>query len=162
MEDVTRRAGMSRQALYRYVSGREDLVELAIIERCREFAAQLIAETDPQSGDVVGMMVDLMMRTIKAARDDEEFSYLAEATPRVRLNEVLASENSPVHSLVTDCFAAAFDEAERQGLLRVDVTRREMTTWLQGILTILAARVDQDTSEQRRFVREFAVRGLLK
>ena len=32
MEDVARGAGMSRQGVYRYVSGRDDLVELAIVE----------------------------------------------------------------------------------------------------------------------------------
>jgi len=161
MEDIAKGAGISRQALYRYVSGREDLVELAILERCREFADELMSGTAAKPPDVVDAMVDLFMRMLKIARDDEEFLYLAEATPRVRLNLLLTSSASPMHAMVGACFAPLFDQAEREGLLRADATRREMVEWLQGVLTVLTPRADQDASEQRRYVREFAIRGVL-
>jgi AcrR family transcriptional regulator len=162
MEDIASGAGMSRQAVYRYVSGRDDLVELAIMERCREFADELIRGTAENPPDVIEAMVDLVLRMVKLASDDEEFAYLAEATPRVRLNLLLSSASSPMHGLVGDCFEALFAQAEREGLLRTDVTRREMTQWIQGLLTVLTPRTDLDTSEQRRYVREFAIRGLLR
>src|SRR5947199_12752 len=65
MEDIARAAGISRQAIYRYVSGRDDLVELAILERCREIGAQLQAGTASKPRDVVAAMVDLMLRAIR-------------------------------------------------------------------------------------------------
>src|SRR6516165_12705977 len=66
MEDVARGAGLSRQAIYRYVSGRDDLVELAIVERCREFADELSAAIDAEPPDVIEAMIDLMLRLMKA------------------------------------------------------------------------------------------------
>lgn len=161
MEDVANGAGLSRQAVYRYVSGRDDLVELAIVERCREFAADLIAGTAQNPPDVVEAMVDLILRMVDIARDDAEFTYLAEATPRVRLNLLLSSPASPMHTLVGNCLAPLFVQAEDEGLLRTDVTRREMIEWIQGLLTSLTPRVDMHTSEQRRYVREFGLRAIL-
>jgi AcrR family transcriptional regulator len=162
MEDIARGAGISRQAVYRYVSGREDLVELAIMERCREFADELIAGTASDPPDVVDAMVDLILRAISAARVDEEFAYLAEAAPRVRLNLLLSSASSPVHAMVGECFAALFEKATEQRLLRDDITRREMVEWLQSVLTAFVPRADLDVSETRRYVREFALRSLLR
>jgi len=162
MEDVARGAGLSRQAVYRYVSGRNDLVELAIVERCREFAEDLIAGTDPEADDIVEAMIDLMLRMMKAGGEDPEFVALAEALPRVRLNQVLTSAGSPVHALVGACFDPLFARAADQGLLRDDITRREMVEWLQGILTLFTPRADLDVSETRRYLKEFALRCLLK
>jgi AcrR family transcriptional regulator len=162
MEDVAQGSGVSRQAVYRYVSGREDLVELAILERCSEFADDLIAGIAANPPDVVEAIVDLALRMVRLAREDEEFIDLAEATPRVRLNWLLTSAASPMHALVARCFNPLFDQAESQRLLRDDITRREMVEWLQGVLTVLTPRADQDPSEQRRYLREFAVRALLR
>jgi len=162
MEDVARGAGMSRQAIYRYVSGRDDLVELAIVQRCREFAEELTAATDPEPGDVVEAMIDLMLRLMKAGREDAEFVSLAEAMPRVRLNLLLTSAGSPMHTIVAGCFEPLFTRAADEGLLRDDITRREMVEWLQGILTQFTPRADLDVSETRRYLKEFALRCLLK
>jgi AcrR family transcriptional regulator len=162
MEDVAKGVGMSRQAVYRYVSGREDLVELAILERCREFAVELIAGTATDPPDVVDAMVDLMLRMVSIAREDEEFGYLAEATPRVRINFLLSSAASPMHVMVGECFESLFERATEQALLREDVTRREMVEWLQGVLTLFTPRADLDVSEMRRYLREFAIRSLMR
>jgi AcrR family transcriptional regulator len=161
MEDIARGAGLSRQAVYRYVSGRIDLVELAIVERCREFAEDVIAGTDPEPEDVVEAMIDLMLRMMKAGREDPEFVVLAEAMPRVRLNQVLTGAGSPMHSIIGVCFAPLFARAADQRLLRDDITRREMVEWLQGILTLFTPRTDLDVSETRRYLKEFALRCLL-
>lgn len=161
MEHVATRVGISRQAMYRYVSGRDDLVELAVLERCREFSDELIAGTPDDPPDVVDAMVDLMIRMVRISRDDREFTALAEATPRIRLMLLLTSAGSPMHAMVSRCFDPLFGLAERDGLLRTDITRREMVEWLQGVLTVLVPRLDQDISELRRYVREFGVRALL-
>jgi AcrR family transcriptional regulator len=162
MEDVARGAGISRQAVYRYVSGREDLVELAILERCREFADELIAATPTDPPDVIEAMLDLLLRMIREGREDPEFIYLAEAMPRVRLNLLLTSATSPMHAMVGECFEPLFDRAWKHGLLRDDITRREMVEWLQGILTLFTPRADLDVSETRRYLREFAIRSLMR
>jgi AcrR family transcriptional regulator len=162
MEDVATAAGVSRQAVYRYVSSRQDLVELAILARCEEFAEELIAATDFGASDVVESMTDLMFKMITLGREDEEFAELAAAMPRVQLNLLLSSAASPMHAMVSRCFEPLFERAWKQGLLRDDLSRREMVEWLQGILTLLAPRVDLDERDTRRYLREFAIRSLLR
>jgi AcrR family transcriptional regulator len=161
MDDVARGAGMSRQAVYRYVSGRDDLVELAIVQRCSEFAEELTARMGEGPADVEEAMIDLMLRLMKAGREDAEFVSLADALPRVRLILLLTSTGSAMHAIVAGCFDPLFAIAADQGLLRDDITRREMVGWLQGILTAFTPRADLDVSETRRYVKEFALRCLL-
>jgi AcrR family transcriptional regulator len=162
MEDVARGAQLSRQAVYRYVSNRNDLVELAILDRCREFADELIAGIASEPDDVVKTMIDVMMQMITAGREDPEFVALAEALPRVRLNHLLTSASSPMHTYVGACFDPLFARAADRGLLRDDITRREMVEWLQGVLTLFTPRSDLDVSETRRYLKEFALGCLLK
>jgi AcrR family transcriptional regulator len=161
MDDIARAAGLSRQAVYRYVSGREDLVELVIIERCREFASEAEAAMPAATTEVPVAMTDVLVHLIAAARADQEFGMLASAMPRVRLNLLLSSASSPVHQMLGDCFATLFERGHREGLLRTDITRRETVEWLQGVLMTYVPRVDLDVTEVRRFVHEFAVRSLL-
>ena len=162
MEDVAKGAGVSRQAVYRYVSSRQDLVELAILERCGEFADELLAAADPNPSDVVEAMVDLTFKMIQAGREDEEFVNLAGAMPRVQLTLLLTSATSPMHAMVSRCFEPLFERAWKQGLLRDDLSRREMVEWLQGVLTLFTPRVDLDERDTRRYLREFAIRSLLR
>jgi AcrR family transcriptional regulator len=160
MEEIAKGAGISRQGMYRYVSGRETLIELAIIERCREFTVEVDTASAPD--DVIDALIDLTLRLMVAARTDPEFGYLAEAMPRVRLNYLLTSAKSPIHDLVGSRFATLLDRAAQQGLLRDDLTRPEMVAWLQGMLTLYVPRADLDISETRRFLEKLALRALLR
>lgn len=161
MDDIARTAGLSRQAVYRYVSGREDLVELAIVERCREFALDAGAAMPDPGADWATAASDVLVGLIMTARTDTEFGVLAGAMPRVRLNLLLSSASSPVHSMLGESFAVLFERGHAERILRTDVTRREMVEWLQGVLMTYVPRVDLDVTEVRRFVLEFGVKTLL-
>ena len=45
MEDIAAAAGIPRQYLYRYVASKEQLIELALLERCREFSDEILERT---------------------------------------------------------------------------------------------------------------------
>jgi hypothetical protein len=77
------------------------------------------------------------------------------------LNLLLTSAGSPMHTIVAGCFEPLFTRAADQGLLRDDITRREMVEWLQGVLTLFTPRADLDVSETRRYLKEFALRCLM-
>src|SRR4051794_17417180 len=73
MEDIAKGAGMPRQYLYRFVSGRDELVELALLERCREFSDDLVARTESLSGDLDADLVTTLLSCVLIARADAEF-----------------------------------------------------------------------------------------
>jgi AcrR family transcriptional regulator len=161
MDDVAKAARMPRPYLYEYVTGRAELVELALLERAREFADTLAAGVDLATDDVAGALLEALMASIQLARVDVEFAYLAEAISRVRLNLLLTGRRSPVHVAVRGVFDGLFERARERGVLRVDVSEEAMVEWLQGVMTWLTPRVDLEDEELRELLRGFAVPAVL-
>jgi AcrR family transcriptional regulator len=162
MEDVARQAGISRQYLYRLVSGRADLIELALLARLHELGAELAAAAQLDAPDVAEAIVNQALGGIRLAREDAEFAYLAEAMPRTRLNTILTSGKSPLHSINRSVFGGLFARALSEGRLRTDVSADSMVEWLQGVMTLLSGRDDLEAEEQREIITEFVLPGLLR
>jgi AcrR family transcriptional regulator len=160
MDDVAEAAGMARQNVYRYVSGREELVELAVIERLREFQEQLLSDLDESAGDLPSAIVDHILRSVRIGRDDAEFLYLTDALPRVELNLLVGSPE--VREIVRDSFEPLLRRARTEGALRTDASEDEMIEWLQGVLTLLTPRTDLDEAALERLIEKFTLPVLLK
>jgi AcrR family transcriptional regulator len=156
MDDVAAAAGTARTSLYRRVSSRDELVELALLERCREFSDELRADTDLEADDLRKEFVDLVIRSIAIGRGDEEFSYLVEALPR-RLGSFLTGPGSPMHQIVFDTFAPLIVRGRERGQIREDVSDHDIVEWTQGIITRFAPRDDLSDFEERRRIRMFLI-----
>lgn len=162
MDDIAREAGLSRQSLYRYVSGRDELVELALMERTREFADDL-RPGDPV--DVAGLreaFVELIVASVRIGRDDEEFLALMEALPQSRLGPLTTSQRSPVHDAVWHAFAPLLEAGRAADLLRADASDHDLVEWLQAVISFFAPRADLDDTAQRRRIRMFVLPALLR
>jgi AcrR family transcriptional regulator len=159
MDDIAAEAGMARQNLYRYVAGRDELVELAIIECTREFAANLRARIAPDIADLRAAIIDQIIASVMMGRDSKEFVHLTGALSRLRLN--LLFGGTAVHNTVLASFDPLLKRARVADMLRTDVSEDEMIEWLQGILTFLAPRVDLDGEPLRRMIDKFAASTLL-
>jgi AcrR family transcriptional regulator len=160
MDDVAEAAGMARQNVYRYVSGREELVELAVIERLREFQEHLLADLHESVGDLASAIIDHILRSVRIGRDDPEFLYLTDALPRVQLNLLVGSPE--VREIVRESFEPLIGRARSEGALRTDASEDEMVEWLQGVLTLLTPRTDLGETALRRMVEKFTLPVLLK
>jgi AcrR family transcriptional regulator len=156
MEDVAAAAGTVRTSLYRRVSSRDELVELALLERCREFSVTLRAGTDLEAEDLRKELVDLVIRSIMIGRGDEEFTYLVAALPRM-LGPFLTGPGSPMHQIVFDTFARLIVRGRERGVVREDASDHDIVEWIQGIITLFAPRDDLSDFEQRRRIRTFLV-----
>ncbi len=161
LEDVSAAVGISRQYLYRFVSGRDGLIELALLARSRELGAQLEARAHLDADDVTAAVVDQVVAGAMIAHDNE-FVLLAEAMPRDRLNALLTSADSPLHRINTRVFGPLFARAIGTGLLRTDVSVDAMVTWLQGVMTMLAGRSDLDKVSMHDVVETFVVPSLFR
>jgi AcrR family transcriptional regulator len=161
MEDVARRAGVSRQHVYSLVASRSQLLELATLERLDELGAQLAERPLDDGRDVAELIIDQIVAGIRLGREDPEFTRLAESMPRVRLNHILTSRDSPLHRINTRAFAAIFARAMAEERLRTDVGADSMIEWLQGIMALLAGRDDLDEHRQREMLRDYVLPGVL-
>jgi AcrR family transcriptional regulator len=164
MEDVAREAGLSRQYLYRLVSGREQLIELALVDRAREFTDELAerAQRLAPEKDLHEAFVDQIAFAGSLGRDDPEFARLAGALPRARVNHALTGADSPFHGYTGRAFEPLFARALAEGTLRTDVTVDAMVDWLQGVLALLAGRDDLGSEGERRLISQFVLPSLLR
>lgn len=142
-------------------SCRLKLIELALLERCREFADTIAAHARSATGPLEEQIVAVLVEAIIAGREDSEFAYLAEALPRARLNLLLTGSGSPMHAYVQSCLHPVLTRALESGRLRVDVSEDDMVDWLQGVMTWLTPR-DLAVSDMRRLLRDFALPALLQ
>jgi AcrR family transcriptional regulator len=161
MDDVARRAGISRPHLYAFVSGRAQLIELVALARLRELGGQLAERAEGLDADVAEAIADQVVATTRLGRDDPEFVALAELMPRFTLNALLTSGGSPIHQVNARIFGPLLGRAMAEGRLRSDVPVDAMVEWLQGVVALLAGRRDLDDEAMRTLARRFVLPGLL-
>ncbi|MEA2170068.1 MAG: hypothetical protein QOF76_3368 [Solirubrobacteraceae bacterium] len=161
MEDIAAGADMPRQYLYRHVSSKDELIELALLERCREFSDAIAAHAASATGPLEDQFVDVLVESVIVGREDSEFAYLAEALPRARLNLLLTGSGSPMHGYVKRCLDPILGRARDAGRLRTDVSEDDMVDWIQGVMTWLTPREDLAADDMRRTLRSFALPSLL-
>lgn len=161
LEDVAKQAGISRQYLYRFVSGRDEVVEMVLTARCQEIGDALEARAHVNTEDLRSALADHIMAGINMGRDDDEFKYLAEAMDRARLTTFLTSANSPLHGINRKGFGPLLARAIAANVLRTDVSVDAMVIWLQGVMTMLMGRDDLDKAALRETVENFVLPSLL-
>lgn len=161
MEDVAKAAGIARSHVYNLVSSKEELIELALLARNREFGEEMHEVAAQSAADVATALVDLVIYGTKAGRADAEFQYLAEAIPRVRLQFLLTATGSPMTEMAAHAFAPLLDRARSEGILREDVSHGDLVHWLLLILSMLTPSEDIDEADQRRLLMTFLAPALL-
>lgn len=162
MEDIAAAAGIPRQYLYRYVASKEHLIELALLERCREFSEEILARTRASTKSPEQALVSAIVACVVAGRDDREFACLAEALSRTRLNLILSGSGSPMHTYVKRCLSPILERARSAGRLRTDATEDAVIDWLQGQMTWLTPRDDLDEGAMTKLLRTFVVASLFQ
>jgi AcrR family transcriptional regulator len=161
MEDVGRRAGVSRPHLYTFVPSRARLVEAAALARLSELGARLEQRARELDGDIAEAIVNQVIETTRLGRDDAEFRSLADAMPRFELNALLTSGASPLHEINSRVFGPLLARALAEGRLRSDVPVDAIVEWLQGVSALLAGRQDLNDDDLRTMARRFLVPAIL-
>jgi AcrR family transcriptional regulator len=162
MADVAEASGTARQTLYRFFSGREELVEAALVARIGELAEGLTATRDAER-TFERALVETSIATIETARGDTELQALLVAAPSVRLHHVLAGPYPPVASLVRRFWQPWFDKARRTGHLRTDVSEDELVEWIRGVYLMLILRDDLrgELERERLMLRRFLLPAIV-
>lgn len=163
MADVAREAGLSRPYLYKLFSSRLELIELAMLDRGREFSDELSSRAidAAATGDLRRALIDQLRFSVSLGRDDPEFVTLAAALPRERLNHLFTAADSPLRDFTWRTFEPLLTRAAADGVLRTDVSVAEIIDWLHGVVLMLAGRDDLDEAAERRLMASFVLRGIL-
>ena len=158
-EDVAKASGTSRPTLYRFFSGREELVEAAIVARIGELAEVLQQDTDRHTS-FADALVEMSVATIEIARTDEELHRLFEAAGEIHLHQVLAGPYPPVAHLVLEFWRPWFERARRDGEMRTDVSDADIVEWIRGAYLMLILRDDLTPDRERELIRQFLLPAL--
>lgn len=162
MEDVATEADMPRQYLYRFVSGKDELVELALLERLREMSDELLLSAERMNGELADDLVSGIVGSLMLGRRDAEFTNLAAALPSPRLSDILMGAQSPAQELTKRWLRPILERARAEKRLRTDVDEDAIVEWIRGILTFLAPREDLDEATMRVMLTRFMLPSLLK
>jgi AcrR family transcriptional regulator len=160
MGQVAVEAGMVRQTAYDHVSGMDELVELALVDRAREIAWMVLDAVRGVSGDPESVLVEHLALLTEICRDDGEFRVIADALPRGPALRLLTA-SAHIHAIVLGCIAPTIGQVRQAGLVRDGLTDDDIASWVQTCLTPMAARVDLTSEGLRSTIRTFLVSALL-
>jgi AcrR family transcriptional regulator len=157
MEDVAREARTSRQTVYKYYSGRRELIEAAIAARIAEIADDILAH-QWSTMTLVEAFVARTAAIVQSMREDHELEVLLGDGSPLTLHEALWQPSVRQRGL-TD-WRPWLREARRAGLIRGDVTDEDLYDWLQTVLTSVILRPTPDPPYERMLVETFLLRSL--
>jgi AcrR family transcriptional regulator len=166
LEDVARRAEVSRATVYRYFANRDELmlaVLLRDLERSREHELDEFFEdaTDPASfGEA---LVDAAAYLLSAIRNSPKLQLLLQREAPGFSSTITGASEALFRGWIDDV-APYLAHAQVVGLLRADVDAAETAEWvLRVILSLLMIEGPHHHSpdEERRLIATFVVPALL-
>jgi AcrR family transcriptional regulator len=157
MEDIAHAAQTSRQTVYKYFSGRRELVEAAVAARIAELADAILAH-DWSTMRLAETFVVRTAAIVQSIRNDRELGVLLGDGSPLTLHEALWQPSVRQRGL-TD-WRPWLREARHAGLVRGDVTDDDLYDWLQTVLTSVILRPDPDPAHERMFLETFLLKSL--
>lgn len=155
LEEVARRAGVSRATLYRYFVDKEDLVTAVLTRADAEFVTECTAVMDAQR-TLLDQIVALALQ-IRTYRHSALLE-LGDTEPQT-VALMLTSGAAPLLARWIDVLAPYVETAKARGEIRPDLDTRRTCEWtmraLLSLVTTPGVAVDRDDPDDlRRFLAE--------
>jgi AcrR family transcriptional regulator len=159
MEDIGKEAGIPRSYLYRFVSGRDELVISVVFQLTKDIVGKYEPLLIQAPSFAVGL-TDMAIEAVHGMRNDPELENLLETTPGMGLPELFVGPGAMNIQLGLGFLAPALEKARQNGKLRDDVTDSEIIEWLISVLLMMILRHDLDVERERAMIRRFVLPGL--
>lgn len=161
MDDVATLAHVSRATVYRYFTGRDDLILGVVLRRTEDFYVQLqqVVDAAPTFPDGIANGVAY---SVTAALGDRYLSLVfAPGDALVASGALTSSRRNRTFNLAG--LRPLLEAAQARGEMREDVSVEDAADWLlRVVLLVLTLPPDEQEEEAvRRFVLRFVVPGLV-
>jgi AcrR family transcriptional regulator len=156
MVDIAKEARLARQTLYDFVTGRDQLIELALVDCCGELQQRLDAALADGPADLRERFVEVLARAVEIASTDEEFGALADALPPETVDRIIGGATA-VQALLAKSLRPVLEQAADAGQLRDGVAVDEASRWLLGVISFALLRENLNADALRRELRTYAV-----
>lgn len=136
VDDIAAAAGVSRATVYRYASGRDDLI-LGVIQRSADrFFERLGRRLDKPSKPIGERLVDGVLYAIDQVRSDEHLALLF-APEAAGVTGTIVGASDALFSQSAEYLEPLLSAAQRSGELRADLEAEELAEWLIRIILSL-------------------------
>jgi AcrR family transcriptional regulator len=160
VEDIAQAAGISRRSLYRFFSGRRDIMQAVVYDRLTTLAAGVKAALKLCDGFEECVLVGTV-ETIHRARADKIFEALVDEDRTLTLDDDPHDPAGPIKSLSNSIWADVFETARSAGDLRPTITNEEALEWLIEVHRLFDMRHDLTDVEITDVLRKFVLPSLV-
>jgi TetR/AcrR family transcriptional regulator len=161
IDDVAREAAVARSTVYRYFTGRDELIGAVMVAIAQNTLARLAPVLEATSSPPTAI-VESFGFVLDAFRGDQVLQDLF-AGEFGGTAARLALDSEPLREVTTSFWVPYLTAWQKSGDLRDDFDPRQASTWFLGVVTlILTTRTaPDDRVEFDAFVEDFIVRALL-
>ena len=162
VEDVAEHARVSRATVYRYFTGRDELILGVLMREANRFLDRLQERVTTQA-TLADAIIEGVLFTVKAARDDPHLALLF-APDAAGETITVAGASEALFARTAEFNRPWLTAAQADGQLREGIDVEEASEWLlRTILSLLTVQgpVLRTQAEQRRYLRTFLVPALV-
>jgi AcrR family transcriptional regulator len=162
MDDIARKAGVSRPSVYRYFSDRDDILMAVTEERSRALAESARRFILRQTSFADALVEGIIYLADHGVRDP--FTYHLVSSDDSSFKQRLLARTAGRAELAAGFWAPLFDRAEREGQLRRGLDRESAYHWLTDVGLMVMSHMERDVADTeniRSQLRQFVVPAFL-
>ena len=160
MGDVARIVGVPRQAIYEYVSSRDDLVDAVLVARIKEIAEDL-KPLAREGRSFVDAFVETSVAAIQRARSDRELMNIFTTGPSDRVRDVVTGPFPEIHDIVVDLLGPILEHGLETNMLRTDKTTDELIDWIRVVYLSVIIQPNAVAQNERDVVADFLLPSIM-
>jgi AcrR family transcriptional regulator len=159
VDDVATAAHVSRTTVYRYFrGGRDEMIHGIFMREVRELGAE-IADVMRTERTFPDAMITAIVFAVRSVREGVHLRFLF-SPDTVGQTANIAMASPAFYELTTETLRPLFEESQRRGEIRADLSLQDTGEWLVRItlsLMTMGAPVQRDEEQLRAFLGEFLV-----
>jgi AcrR family transcriptional regulator len=160
VEDIAAAAGLSRATVYRsFAGGRDEVILEVLLRDLRRFLDRLAVRLGEQTSVSDGI-VEGVVNAVAFVRGEPRMAALVSPEAAGHTQTAVAGAAESVLRLCADRVRPYFEVAQREGLLRADLTVAGVVEFLFRIISSMIA-LPHD-GDPREFLRTYVVPALLE
>jgi AcrR family transcriptional regulator len=155
VEDAAQAVGISATNFYNFFPSRAALIDAVTLRRA-ESIARRVGPTIHEAPTLASAVVDGVVQTVTACRDDEVFMQLFRLTRRDRLGQLGMNSAAFGHESLVRAWLPAFEQARERGEVRDHLGEDDETiAWLGTVLVMFLLNDRIAPPEIRKIVSQY-------